>query len=121
VAKGGGRKIRKTVSRSRRDHEVVSFPMLHDTPHRLNIFRRPSPVSLDREVAEPKGLLTARSDAAGRANDLFGDKPFRPERRFVVKQDSVSSKQAVGIAIVGHRPMCRRLSDGIGAAWMKWR
>ena len=106
LAKGRGREIRKAISRSGRDHEVVSFRLLQDAPHRLDIFRRPSPISLDRKVAKLNSALIARFNAAGGANDLFRDKALGPERGFMVEQDAIGSKQAVGIAIVDHRPMC---------------
>src|SRR5262245_20898437 len=119
LAKGRSREICETISRSSRDHEVVRFRLLQDAPHRLDIFRRPSPISLDREVTEFNSLLLARSNATGGANDLFRDKALRPERRFMVEQDTIGGKQAVGIAIVDHRPMCGRFSDRVGTARMK--
>src|SRR5262249_47561317 len=106
LAKGRGREICQTISRSGRDHKVVRFRLLQDSPYRLDIFRRPSLISSDREVAELDSALPARSNAACGANDLFRDKALRPERRFMVEQDPTGGKQAVGIAIVDHRPMC---------------
>src|SRR6516165_8601945 len=94
--------------------------MSQDTPHRLDVFRRPSPITLNCEVAELNRTLTARLNSAGGANDLFGDKALRPERGFMVEQDPVSSKQSVGIAIIDHRPMCRCFSDRVGTARMEW-
>jgi len=49
------------------------------------------------------------SNAAGGANDLFRDKPLRPERRVMVEQDPIGGKQAVGVAIVDHRAVCGSL------------
>src|SRR5262245_38322331 len=119
LAKRRGREVCETISRHSRDHEVVCFRMLHDAPHRLDIFRRPSPIPLDREVTELNSLLPARSNAAGGANNLFRDKALRTERRFMVEQDPIGGKQAVGIAIVDHRPMCGRFSDRVGTTRMK--
>src|SRR6516164_11037278 len=82
LAKRRRREICETISRSGRDHEVVCLRLLQDAPNRLDIFRRPSPISLDREVTELNSLLPARSNAAGGANNLFRDKALRPERRF---------------------------------------
>src|SRR5947209_7160176 len=120
LAKGRGREICETISRSSRDHKVVRFRLLQDAPDRLDIFRRPSPISLDREVTELNSVLPARSNAAGGANNLFRDKALRPERRVMVEQDPIGGKQAVGIAIVNHRPMCGCFSDGVGTARVKW-
>src|SRR5947209_20446455 len=104
LAKGRGREICQTISRSSCDHKVVRFRLLQDAPHRLDIFRRPSPISLDREVAELNSVLLTLSNAAGGADDLFRDKALRSERRFQVEQDPIGGKQAVGIAIVDHLP-----------------
>src|SRR5260370_41405386 len=119
LAKRRSREICQTISRSSRDHEVVRFRLSQDTPHCLDIFRRPSPISLDREVTELNSVLPARSNAAGGANNLFRDKALRPERRFMVEQDPIGGKEAVGIAIVNDRPMCGCFSDGVGTARMK--
>src|SRR5262249_38510237 len=73
LAKSRRREIRKTVSRSGRDHEVVSFRMLQDAPHRFDIFWRPSPIALNCEIAELNSVLATRADAARGAHDLFGD------------------------------------------------
>src|SRR6516164_4916966 len=116
LTKGSRREILQTISRSSCNYKVVSFRLLHDTPHCLDIFRRPTPIPLDREIAELKRALTARSNAAGRTDNLFGYKAFGPEWRFMVEQDSIGSKQAVGIAIVNRRPMCSCFGNGIGAA-----
>src|SRR5262249_54365593 len=120
LAKRCGREICKTISRSGCDHEVVRFRLLQDAPHRLDIFRRPSPISLDREVTELNSVLPARSNATGGTNDLLRDKRLRPARRFVVEQDPIGSKQTIGLAIVDHRPMCGCLSQGVRTARVKW-
>src|SRR5262245_30130056 len=119
LAKRRSREIRKTISRSGRDHEVVRLRLLQDAPHRLDIFRRPSPISLDREVTELNSVLPACSTTAGGANKLFRDNVLRAERRFMVEQDAIGGKQTVGIAIVDHCPMCGRFSDRVGTARMK--
>src|ERR1700704_1452903 len=103
------------MCRSRRYHEVVRFRMLQDAPHRLDIFWRPSPIALDREVAEFDGMLPARSNAAGGADDFPRDKALGAKWRFMIEQDAIGRKQAVGIAIIGHRPMCACFGDGVGA------
>src|SRR5262249_1781178 len=120
LAKGRGGEICQAMSRSGRDHKVIRFRLLQDAPHRLDIFRRPSPISLDGEVTQLNRVLPAGSNPAGGANDLFRDKPLRPERRVMVEQDPIGSKQAIGLAIVDHRPMCSCFSQGIGTARVKW-
>src|SRR6516225_8047172 len=97
LAKSGRREIGKTVSRSSRDHEVLSLRMLQDAPHCLHIFRRPSPVSLNCEVAKLNSRLTTNSNATGSANDLFGNKALWPKGRFMIEQDPIGSKQTVRI------------------------
>src|SRR6516225_7380068 len=118
LAKRRGREICETISRSGCDYEVVRFRLLQDAPDRLDIFRRPSPISLDREVTELNSLLLTRTNAACGADDLFRDKALRSERRFMVEQNPIGGKQAVCIAIVDHRPMCGCFSDRVGAARM---
>src|SRR6266550_5588075 len=117
--KGRGREICQAVSGSSCDHKIVRLRLLQDAPHRLDIFRRPSPISLDREVTQLNSLLPARSNAAGGANDLFRDKALRPERRFMVEEDPIGGEEAIGLAIIDHRPMCGCFSDGVGTARMK--
>src|SRR5947209_207112 len=92
LAKGRGREICQTIGRSSCDHKVVRFRLLQNAPHRLDIFRRPSPISLDRKVTQLNNLLPARSNAAGGANDLFRDEALRPEWRFMVEQDPIGGK-----------------------------
>src|SRR5437868_1680333 len=118
--KGRGREICQAVSGSSCDHKIVRLRLLQDAPHRLDIFRRPSPISLDREVTQLNSLLPAGSNAAGGANDLFRDKALRPERRVMVEQNAIGSKQAIGLPIVDHRPMCGCFSQGVGTARAKW-
>src|SRR5262249_16186019 len=113
LAKGRGGEICQAMSRSGRDHKVIRFRLLQDAPHRLDIFRRPSPISLDREVTQLNRVLPAGSNPAGGANDLFRDKPLRPERRVMVEQDPIGSKQGIGLAVVDQRPMCGGVKWGL--------
>src|SRR5205807_7599967 len=63
--------------------------------------------------------LSAGSNAAGGANDLFGDKALRPERRVMVEEDPIGSKQTIGLAIVDHRPVCGCFGQAVWTARVK--
>ena len=107
--------VLEAVARAGRDDEIRGLRLQHP-PHRLDIFRRPAPVTADRQVAEHEFLGAAPRDPARRRDDLARHEPNRPDRGLVVEEYAGARVQAVGLAVIGDQPECGRLRDRIGAA-----
>ena len=98
------------------DHEVVGRFVLHDPPHRIDVFRCPAPVALHAQVAKRHTLPRAGGDATRRLHHLACHEPLRAKRRLVIEQDPGARMEPVGLAVVGDGVVGGRLGRGVRAA-----
>ena len=73
--------------------------MLDDTPDRFHVVTGKSPVAFGVQVAQSKRLHFASHNARDPARDLPRHKVQTAAWRFMVKENSVARKHAVGHAV----------------------
>src|ERR1700736_837421 len=97
-----------------RQHEIVGFVGLQYPVHALDIIPGVTPVSFRLEVSEIERVFQTGLDAGNAAGDLARHEGFAADRAFVVEQDAVGGKHAVGLAVVHRDPVAVKLGDAIG-------
>jgi len=113
----GGDPIGKQVTFDGDDqpYEIVGLVALQHSPHRLDVFGSPSPITADREITESEPFSAARTNSGCCRGDLAGHKPGWTKRRFMIEQNPGAGEESVTLAIIGHQRDRRRLGYPIGA------
>src|SRR6185503_19354261 len=93
---------------ARGDYIIIGLIALEHQPHRLNIIGCPTPVSLDVDVAEMKGLAAPGRDAPRGGDDLPRDVALGTQWGLVVEENPGAGLEAVGFAVIGDLPVRRR-------------
>ena len=78
-SEGVGNKLLKAVSLAGGNHKILGGVVLKNPPHRLDIVWRPTPITLDGEVAEAQLALLSGLDAAGGTDNFARDEALEPK------------------------------------------
>ena len=103
------------------DNKILRRIMLQNHPHTFHIVLCVAPVAQGIQVSELQLILQTARDSAGSQGNLSGDKVFAAAFGFVVKQDAVDRKHAIGLPILLGDPKAVLLCNGIGTVWVKRR
>ena len=93
--------------------------LLEDAPHPFHIFGGVTPVAARIQIAQIEFGLEPCTNAGGGAGDLAGDKRFAAAGAFMVKENSVRRKQAIGFPVIHGHPVAVNLRGAVRAARMK--
>src|SRR5207249_10584023 len=78
-------------------------------------------VPLGIEIAQIEFLVKTQFDPRGGSGDLSADKGLPSARRFVVKQNSVTRKEVIGLSIIHRDPVSVRLGGTVRTSWIERR
>ena len=92
-----------------RQHEVVRYIYLQYFMHPLDIILGMPPIALRREVSEIKRILKACLHAGDAPRYFPCDEGFAAYRAFMIEDDTVRGKDAVGLAVVHPNPVAIEL------------
>src|SRR5208337_1770762 len=95
------------------DYKIFGFFLLHHQPHCFHVFRRPSPIPPDGDIAQSEFLCRASRYTAGSGYYFPCDEPFRSKRGFMIEEKSGTGKDSVCFTIVGHLPESCRFGHGV--------
>ena len=80
-----------------------------------------APVALGFEIAEIERVFEAGLDAGDAARDLARHEGLAADRAFMVEQDAVGGKHAVGFAVIHRDPVAVEFGDAVGRARIERR
>src|SRR6476659_2162528 len=121
MREGGLDELAHSMRFACRQHEVVAFAELHNSPHPFDVFRRVSPIAFCVQVAEEQFLLDALLNSSDCARNFAANESFAAARAFMVEQNAVAGAKAVALAIVNGRPICKNLCHAVRTPRPKWR
>src|SRR5260370_2687528 len=99
---------------ARRQHEIVGRVRLQNPVHALDIISGVSPVAFRPEISEIKRVFETGLHPGDAARDLPRHEGLAADRAFMIEQDAVRGKHAVGLAIVHRDPVAVKIGDAIG-------
>src|ERR1700722_441347 len=102
-------------------HEIVRYLRLQDLVHALDIVPGMAPVASRLEISQIERVFQTDLDPGDAAGNLAGDESFAADRAFMIEQDAVAGKHAVGLAVIHRDPVTVELGDAIGRAWIERR
>ena len=100
---------------------IVRLLLLEHQPHGFDIIAGIPPVPLGIEIAQIEFLVQAQFDPRGGSGDLAADKGLPSTRGFVVKQNSVTRKEMIGLSIIHRDPVSVRLGSTVRTSWIERR
>ena len=103
------------------DDKVIRLLLLQNQPHALYIVLGVAPVPEGIHIAQLQVVLEALGNAARGQSDLPGDKVLAPALGFVVKEDAVDGKHAIGLPVFLDHPEAVLLGHGVGGIGMEGR
>jgi hypothetical protein len=97
------------------NHEIVGLLSLKDAPHRVDIFWRPAPIAVDREVSQAQPLGGASRNTISTLYDLLCYEACGSKIRLVIEKNSIGREHPMGFTVIPDQPMGGRLGDCIRA------
>src|SRR4029450_4669769 len=93
------------MSFSRCYNVIIRFILLEHKPHRFYVFFGVTPIALGIEIPQVNFSLQACLDSCCRPGDLPSNEGFAAAWRFMIKKDSVASKNAVALTVIEGDPV----------------